>query len=114
MYIKNDFIVESLENDGVFGVFEDDGEAGYLYLYEPDGRGMLDDLQIYSDSSSVGINQDDIEVVWSENHKKCGVKIWGKIFGVIDVITGEKTKVKITDKNTLPIPNSELIREFPS
>jgi len=31
------FIVEAEGPNGIFGVFEDDGETGYLYIYEPDG-----------------------------------------------------------------------------
>jgi len=41
------FIVEAQGPDGVFGVFEDDGETGYLYIYEPEGAGIIQHLHIY-------------------------------------------------------------------
>jgi hypothetical protein len=43
----SDFVTEAAGPQGLFGVFEDDGETGYLYLYEPGGREVFQHLHIY-------------------------------------------------------------------
>ena len=43
-----DFILDKVGPSGLACGFEDDGETGYLYLYDPNGRGVLEDLQIYN------------------------------------------------------------------
>jgi hypothetical protein len=108
----NNFIVESENFNGLFGIFEDDGETGYLYLYEPKGEGVIDDLQIYSNSTKAGVKEDDVTVIWSNDLKKCGVKIWGNLYGIIDVETGKKISAKLTDKKSSPITKTETLKDF--
>jgi len=40
------YMVEAGNGDGLFCFFEDDGETGYFYFYEPDGAGIVDYLHI--------------------------------------------------------------------
>jgi hypothetical protein len=35
---RSEFVTEAAGPAGVFGVFEDDGGTGYVYLYEPGCR----------------------------------------------------------------------------
>ena len=49
----------------LFGVFEDDGETGYLYFYEPGGREVFQHLHIYDRSPKLPIQEQDVRVVWS-------------------------------------------------
>lgn len=108
----NDFIVDSTNSNGLSAVFEDDGETGYLYIYEADGAGVIDDLQIYSNSSKSSVKEKDVEIVWSKDMKKCGVKIWGNFYGIFNTETGDKFRTKLVDNNSSPITDSELLSEF--
>ena len=68
-----DFILDKVGPSGLACVFEDDGETGYLYLYDPNGRGVLEDLQIYNRAGELKVNEKDVQVVWSTDGSKCGV-----------------------------------------
>jgi hypothetical protein len=79
------FIRETEGPAGIFAVFEDDGETGYLYLYEPEGRGIFQHLNIYNRTSELRIEKSDVEVGWSEDLTACSVWIRGKLNGTIDL-----------------------------
>jgi len=77
------FIVEAKGPNGVFGVFEDDGETGYLYLYEPEGARIIPHLHIYDRSKlPTTIEETDVTVDWDGN--KCSVAIQGSHRGTIE------------------------------
>jgi hypothetical protein len=78
------FIVDAEGPEGIFGVFEDDGETGYLYIYEPDGAGITQHLHIYDRSAlSIAIEKKDVSVDWQGN--KCSVAIGGLRRGTIEL-----------------------------
>lgn len=110
----DEFVVERSNSEGLFCFFEDDGDTGYFYLYEPEGDGILDHLHIYSYSSPkvFDVTENDVEVVWSKDGEKCGVKIWGKFYGVFDLFNNQKIGISIKNKETPPIQNSILLREL--
>lgn len=108
----NQFIKEAAGPSGVFGVFEDDGETGYLYIYEPKGRGVLNHLHIYDRSSKVGVKEQDVEVAWSGDCKKCGVRIWGKMRGIIDLASKREGRVWLENRETPGISDPEWLRGF--
>jgi hypothetical protein len=71
------FIVEAKGPNGVFGVFEDDGETGYLYIYEPEQH-----LHIYDRRTLPALlEKTDVSVDWDGN--KCMVAIHGSHQGTI-------------------------------
>jgi hypothetical protein len=81
------FIVEAQGPDGVFGVFEDDGETGYLYIYEPEGAGIIQHLHIYDRSKlPAALEETDVSVDWEGN--KCSVAIQGLHRGTIETKRG--------------------------
>jgi hypothetical protein len=79
------FMKESEGPSGLFAVFEDDGETGYLYLYEPEGRGIFQHLHIYNRTSELNIEEQDVQVGWSEDQTTCKAWIRGKLCGTIDL-----------------------------
>ena len=106
------FIIDSAREDGLFCYFEDDGETGYLYLYEEDGAGIIDHLHIYDDPEQIGVTEDDIEVVWSKNQGKCGVKIWGNFYGIFDLDSNKKISMTVEGRETAPISDPALLEGF--
>ena len=81
------FIVEAQGPDGVFGVFEDDGETGYLYIYEPEVAGIIQHLHIYDRSKlPAALEETDVSVDWEGN--KCSAAIQGLHRGTIETKRG--------------------------
>jgi hypothetical protein len=108
----SEFIIETQGPPGIFGVFEDEGETGYLYVYEPDGRGIFGHLQIYVRSDRIQPNESDVSVLWSSDQKKCGVIIWGGMRGIIDLKNDRQVVSPLEDRNSAPIIDEEWMRGF--
>ena len=106
------FVREAPGSPGVFGVFEDDGETGYLYLYEPGGREIFRDLHIYDRSPNLPVEEHDVQVLWSEDLTKCGVLIWGKMRGIINLATGQDGRVWLESRSTPGIGDVEWLKGF--
>ncbi len=78
------FIKEVPGPSGVFGVFEDEGDTGYLYLYEPGGREVFLHLHIYDRTPSCTVQESDVDVRWSSDLRLCTVFIWGQPKGTLE------------------------------
>jgi hypothetical protein len=83
---SEEFIVESAGPAGLWGVFEDNGEAGYLYLYEPDGEGIRTALHVYNRTAETEVSENDIEVNWPTDETECTVSVRGVPRGAITLI----------------------------
>ncbi len=106
------FIIAELGPADLAGVFEDDGETGYLYLYEENGRGIISHLHIYSRSSKLNVGEDDVTVVWSAGGRKCGVVIWGGMRGIIDLETHQQMTTDFVSPDSPPISDPEWLSDF--
>ena len=109
---ENEFIKEAAGPSGLFGVFEDDGDTGYLYIYEPEGRGVVRHLHIYDRSPEVNVREQDVEVEWSTDLKKCGVRVWSKMRGIIDLASDREGRVWLASRETPGIGDSDWLRGF--
>ena len=105
-------MVESGNGEGFFCFFEDDGETGYFYLYEPDGQGVIDHLHIFSRPVQFDLGAKDVEVLWSQDGTKCALKLWNNVYGIFDLATNQKFSVSVKNKNTPPIDKAELLDGF--
>jgi hypothetical protein len=81
----DNFIVFSRGPHGLFGVFEDEGDTGYLYVYDSVAGRVENHLHVYDRSDSLNVKKDDVSVHWSKQLDKCAVAIWNSIRGIIDV-----------------------------
>jgi len=80
---KNDEFIVGLELNGYSAFFEQDDRTGYLYI-SCEGK-VLFDLHIYNRDSNPVVKEEDVDVVWSKDGSRCGVKIFGKLHGVIGI-----------------------------
>jgi hypothetical protein len=108
----SDFVIGLANANGLYGIFEDYEDTGYLYLSDHGGEGIIDHLHIYDYPEKLGVDEKDIEVVWSKDQTKCGVKIWGKFYGIFDLEASKKTSILVKDKNTAPINDPALLEGF--
>lgn len=98
--------------DDCFAVFEDEGETGYLYLYNSANDAISSHLHLYDRSAKVDIGPEDVQVVWSDDLSKCGVVIWGKMRGIIDLKNGREGRVWLQDRNTPGIGDRDWLTGF--
>lgn len=108
----NDFIVSTTNEEGLFGIFEDCEDTGYLYLSDHTGDGIIDHLHIYDHPEKLGVVEGDVEVVWTNSGTKCGVKVWGKFYGIFDLKSDQKIAHYIRSKDTPPITDKVLLDGF--
>lgn len=106
------FIVDAPGPSRLSGVFEDDGETGYLYIYEPGGRGILRHLHIYDDATSLGVREQDVRVIWSSDHGRCAVVVWDGVRGVIDLRSGTEHRSVLDDYHSQPVTEPEWLSGF--
>jgi hypothetical protein len=106
------FTVDRAGPAGLVGVFEDDGETGYLYVYEPKTRKILRHLHLYDRSANVNVKVEDVRVEWSKDLNKCGVVIWDKMRGIIDLEQQREGRVWIEDRNTPGIADCNWLKGF--
>lgn len=92
--------------------FEDDGVTGYFYLSDARRRAIVKHLQIYDDSASLGVREEDVSIEWSRDHSKCAVMIWGSIRGIFDVVQGRELAVLIDGRYTPPITDADWLQGF--
>ncbi|MFL6228105.1 MAG: DUF2251 domain-containing protein [Pyrinomonadaceae bacterium] len=106
------FVVDAPSGGTLSAVFEDDGETGYLYVYEEGGRGILAHLQIYDCAAELNIFEDDVRVIWSVEQDKCGVIILDGMRGIINVPDGDMCRVKMASRDSVPLTDPEWLRGF--
>lgn len=110
----NNFIVADVGPNGLACVFEDDGETGYFYLYDKNGRGILDDLHIYTRAENIDITENEVAVLWSADGSKCGVLIRNGMRGILDIRRNRKIAVKFESPDSPPITDPEWLNSFRS
>jgi hypothetical protein len=110
----SEFIVDAVGPEGLFGVFEDDGDTGYLYLYNPEEGKILRHVHIYDRSKCVDVAPSDVQVAWNSDGTKCGVIIWGMMRGVIDLRNNREGRAWIEGRETPGISDPEWLDGFKS
>lgn len=106
------FIVQSEGPEGVVGLFEDDGQTGYLYICKAAGEGITRHVRVYVRSPELNVQADDVQVEWSRNLEKCGVKIWGKLRAIIDLHSRQEGRVLLESKITPGIGDASWLEGF--
>lgn len=106
------FIVEGPGPDGLFGVFEDDGTTGYLYIFDTAREKIATALHIYNRTPALDVRENDMFVTWSSDCTKCGIVIWGDMRGVIDVKRGVSSSVPLRDRSTPGLRDPALLDGF--
>ena len=68
-------------------VFEDDGDTGYFYAVQPDGKGkleLLDALHVYNAEADLRDTDVRLEVEWSEDSKLAGLRVNASLWALFD------------------------------
>jgi hypothetical protein len=110
--IQTNFISYTAGPDKTFAVFEDDGDCGYLYAYSSTEQAVLRPLHVYDRSEKLQILLSDVKALWAKGKKKCGVAIWGKIRGIIDIESGREARAWMENRETTGIEDKEWLDGF--
>jgi hypothetical protein len=110
--IQTNFILYANHDDKIFAVFEDDGRSGYMYVYSGVVQTVLRSLHVYDRSAVLNVTPRDVSVIWAIGDAKCGVAIWGKMRGVIDLANGGEGRVWMERRDSPGIGDSRWLEGF--
>jgi len=109
------FIVDKEGPQGLFAVFEDDGETGFLYVYDPskeENNKIIKHVQIYNASKKLKLKEEDVIVTWSNDGDKCGVIILGGLRGIIDLKNNREGRIFMEERDKKTISDKEWLSGF--
>lgn len=109
-----DKFIKSTEcSNGLVGVFEDDGETGYLYSYSPSDRKVYWDLIIYQREPEVLDPADsEVKLVFDSNLKTLGVYVWGKLRGYITLPNVKRERLQFSSSEDAGISGFSLPEKY--
>jgi len=111
--LETRFLVAALDSNGKrAAVFEDDGETGYLYVYSVSAAVVQAHAHVYDRSDALQIAKDSVDVLWSTDESKCGVRIWGQMRGIIDLRKRREGRAWLENRDTPGINDPEWLRGF--
>jgi hypothetical protein len=93
-------------------VFEDEGETGYLYVYSVTPAVVQAHVHVYDRSDALRIAKDSVDVLWSTDESKCGVRIWGQMRGIIDLRMSREGRAWLENRDTPGINDPQWLRGF--
>ena len=109
---ETSFIVDMAGQNELVAVFEDDGDTGYLYLYDSKSCTILEDVHVYDRAQRVNVRPKDVDVIWSGDNTKCGVMIWGKMRAIIDRKRDRPGRVWLESRDTPGVGDPDWLAGF--
>jgi len=110
------FIGQESGPEGYVAFFEDtagDAETppgGYLYVKDSKADKIVRHLEIYK--CTLEIKEGDVQIHWSSDGKKCGVSIWDKMQGIVDLASGQEVSAPLESRESPPITDPEWLNGF--
>lgn len=95
----SNFIISSRGPNGVFGVFEDANDTGWLYLFDANRRAILRCLPVYN-RSNVAVEADDVIVTWSKDEETCSVAVWDQMRAFLGISNGVEMKKAVLNRES--------------
>jgi hypothetical protein len=88
--VSSEIFADSTRSDGKYaGVFEDDGDVAWFYLYKLLGEGpgkVVGAVKVFTENP--GIEAADVRIVWNAPEENVALEIRGRIWAVFNVRTG--------------------------
>jgi hypothetical protein len=111
--LETRFLVTALDSNGKrAAVFEDEGETGYLYIYSIATAAVQTYVHVYDRNDALQIAKDSVDVLWSTDESKCGVRIWGQMRGIIDLRMRKEGRAWLENRDSPGISDTEWLRGF--
>lgn len=90
---------------------EETPPGGYLYISDRKDQRIIRHLEIYNDPG-LSVHEDDVRIFWSSDGNKCGVAIWGRMRGIINVANGLEMHVPLKGRHSDAITDHEWLSGF--
>jgi hypothetical protein len=84
--------------------------GGYLYVKKRNAEKIIRHLKIYQ--APLEVKEDDIEILWSSDGKKCGISIWGRMRGIINLADGREISTPLESRESPAIADPEWLDGF--
>jgi hypothetical protein len=95
---QSGFTIQQDGQDGLVGIFEDDGETGTLYLFDSkvggDDEGILAWIPVYVRSNEFAPTESDVWVAWSIDFSKIAAIVKGVSQNPRDCLRGYRCSVQ--------------------
>lgn len=91
---------------------EETPPGGYLYISNRKDQRIIRHLEIYNHHPGLGIREDDVQIFWSADGSKCGVAIWGRMRGVINLANGCEVRSLLNNRHSNAITDREWLSGF--
>jgi hypothetical protein len=110
------FVEQEFGPEGYIAFFGDTiGDAttppgGFLYIKACEEGRIIKHLGIYK--RPLVIKENDVQILWSSNGNKCGVSIWGKMRGIINLADGQEISVLLENRESPGITDPEWLSGF--
>jgi hypothetical protein len=108
----SDLMVEVEGPEGLFAIFSEDEGAGYFFAYKPETQTVLAQIRVYACSETLPVRESDIQVMWSSDQTKCGIAIWGRMRGALDVASGREVCMPLENHLSPAITDPEWLKGF--
>ena len=92
------FIVDSAGPGTLFGVLEDSGETGDLYVYDRAAGKVLAWVQVYVHGRRPAVSVEDVEVAWSIRQDKVAARLFGTIHAIIRLEDGASVSTGLREQ----------------
>jgi len=84
--------------------------GGYLYIKKRESDEIIRHLEIYA--LPLDVEDEDVEILWSSDGKKCGISIWGRMRGIINLATGIEMSLPLLRRDSPAITDPEWLEGF--
>jgi hypothetical protein len=120
---ESGFTIQQEGQEGLVGIFEDDGETGTLYLFDStldDGdQGILVWIPVYVRSEAFQPSQSDVWVTWSIDFSKVAATVKGQnqspqdcFRPILDARSRQAANRFMREASAEPLRESEWLRGF--
>jgi len=108
----SDIFKEAPGPSGTVAFFEEDQGDGFLAVYAPADRKILEQIKVYDRNSLLSVKPANVNVFWSTDQTKCGVVIDGRMIGIIDIGQKRSIRADLTPTGTSPIRDEAWLNGF--
>jgi hypothetical protein len=108
-----ELMLERLRSGGLAAIFHEDAGEGYFFLYKLASREVLRQVQLYSRPTVPPIREEDVEIFWSQDERKAGISIWGRMRAVLDVGNKDEELCLIETPASPAIQAPDMVSLFP-
>lgn len=108
------FVAATSGPERLAAFFDEDDHGGYLYISDREANRIVRALRIYDNSEALHVKETDVDVVWSSDGTKCGVMIWGRMRGIINVANEREAEVSVQlkDRASPAITDPDWLKGF--